>query len=356
VAEQTAVANEQPSPAPQTDAGDIEPTQEAADADLAAGFAKVHSLKEGSPEAQPPAETPQPAADEAAAKKTADEAAAKAAQAAAPSAETQRAQYDAALKTHVDTEVRKVYSKIGELNRTIQELTKNLAAGKNASRKITSEALARVNAELPGLGDALALDLDAILNSPVAAAQVQEARAEAEAKGVPFDPEKYYAEKVAPALQAVEARSQAALPAMLDEARQKARLDIVHDGWEDTVKLPEFTAFAYVNGPTPEERAHLAQLEATDPQAAERQLAAHMRKYPQWWADTGNLVMSEKASDAIRLLDAFKARKTPAARQSTTSRLERAIAPKGGGATPAPAINDEEADLAAGFQKVARKR
>lgn len=106
-------------------------------------------------------------------------------------------------------------------------------------------------------------------------------------------------------------------------SREYARIDRKHDGWEETVNTPEFGAWLQTQ--TEEVRG---------------------------------LAASDKAADAIKLLDAFKEHAAKAAKQdkSKQSRLERSIAPKGdGGHAPAPALPDEEADFNTGFNKAGKK-
>jgi len=212
--------------------------------------------------------------------------------------------------------VRKVYSKIGEMNRTVQDLTKKLSTG-TASRKFTADALKRVSDELPGLGEALAADLSAIFDGPQAAAEQQQAQATAEAQGKTFDPEAYFAEKLAPALQAFEAR-----------ANEKAELRIVksvHRDFDTVVKSPEFGTW-------------LGTL------TAERQ--KEIRE-----SEDGFV-----AADAVTEFKGWKEKAAKAAAGKKT-RLEQAIPAQSSGATPVrTTTNDEEADFAAGYKNQAKKK
>lgn len=215
-------------------------------------------------------------------------------------------------KDHVDAEVRKVFSKIGEINRTVQELAKNLSAGKSG-RKITAEALKRVNEELPGLGDALAQDLSEILGS------TEVAQAAAEAKGQVFDPEAYHAEKLAPALQAMEARI-----AKVSEEAQTELLEFMHPDFESVLKGDDFKAWLLT---LPEDR----------------------RK---------TVVESPRAVVAGKAITEFKTWKEAAAKEAAKkkSRLEGAVTPQGAGAPPSQRSQDDDADFSAGYNKAAKKK
>lgn len=237
-----------------------------------------------------------------------------------------------ALDGKLGSEVQRVFSKIGEVQRVVQDMEKQLKAGggNKTVRQMTGAMLKRVNEELPGFGDALAADLNEILGAE-GAADLQEAKADAAAKGEVFDPEKYYAEKLGPALQAMEKRTGDEQRRLVAEARQYARIDSKHENWETTINTPEFNAFAYANGPTDQERARDRELSRTDPAGDDARKAAMAQKYPKWWAETGHMISSDKAADAIKLLDNFEASKTKVTQQSGRSkaRLEAAIPVKG---------------------------
>lgn len=214
-------------------------------------------------------------------------------------------------KAHVDAEVRKVFSKIGEINRTVQELAKNLSAGKSG-RKITAEALKRVNEELPGLGDALAQDLSEILGG------TEVAQAAAEAKGQVFDPEAYHTEKLAPALQAMEARI-----AKVSEEAQTELLEYMHPDFETVLKTDEFKAWLLT-------------------------LAEDRRK---------TVVESPRAVVAGKAITEFKEWREKAAKEAAKkkSRLEGAVTPQGTSGPPGQRSQDDDADFNAGFNRAKKK-
>ena len=207
----------------------------------------------------------------------------------------------------VNEEVRKVYSKIGEINRTVQELSKNLSAGKT-SRKITAEALKRVNEELPGLGSALAQDLSEILGG------AEVAQAAAETKGQAFDPDKYHAEKLAPALEAMEARI-----AKVAEDAQTELLSYMHSDYEAFLKTDTFKAWLQT---LPADRREFV---VTSPRAV---VAGSAITEAKEWAD-----------------------KKAKAEAKAKERLEAAIPPKGSGAAPVQQSDDEEAAFRRGYKK-----
>lgn len=105
------------------------------------------------------------------------------------------------------------------------------------------------------------------------------------------------------------------------EARELAKLDLKHEGWEETVKAPEFAAWQQTQAP---------ELQA--------------------------LAQSNKAADAIKMLDAYAAHRRTVAEatekaERSKKRLEGAITPKGV-ATPATRnISEDEAKFQ-GFASV----
>ncbi len=222
------------------------------------------------------------------------------------------AEFKAALTqsgAKVDTEVRKVFSKIGEINRTVQELNKKLSAGPSG-RKFTAADLKRVNDELPGLGEALAQDLSALLGGADAA------QAAAESKGQTFDPEAYHAEKLAPALQKMEARI-----AQVSEEAQTELLAYIHPDYEAYLKTDTFSNWLKS---LPEDRRKAV---VESPRAV-------------------------VAAQAITDAKAWQAKAEKAKKQSQT-RLEGAITPKGAGAQPANQQPDEDAGFRRGYKKAA---
>lgn len=141
-----------------------------------------------------------------------------------------------------------------------------------------------------------------------------------------------------------------------DEARQLARLDIKHEGWEQTVVSPEFETWGFANGPNEAERSQFKELTRTAPDKAAALQHDFAKKYPQWWAERGALMDSTNASDAIKLLDAFKEHQATAAqaaavKQGKTNRLAGA-APLKGAAVGAPRLLNDEDGLTVGFNKV----
>ena len=220
------------------------------------------------------------------------------------------------VSTRVDEEVRKLYAKLGEYNRTIQDLSKKISAGgSTASRKITADKLKRVNEELPGLGDALAADLAEFFESPAAQAEVKEAAADAAAKGEAFDPESYFAEKLSPALMAMEARMQ--------EASEMKLVKFMHPDFDTVCKSPDFDTWL-------------------------KTLPAEKRK---------SVVESTDALVAAGAVTDFKTWRDAKAKAQATSktRLERAT-PARGGSTATTETPDEDAELASGFASVRKVR
>ena len=215
------------------------------------------------------------------------------------------------VDARASAEIRKIHSKFGEFNRTLQELQKTLSAAKSG-RKISAEQLKRVNEELPGLGAALAQDLSDVLGGAV------EAQAAAESKGQTFDPDKYYAEKLNPALQKLEAR-------IVSDAEQEQNelLAELHPDFESFLKTDDFKKWLQ-----------------TLP--ADRQKA--VRESPR----------ARVAAKAITDAKAWAAAQKKAAAKNQ-NRLEAAITPKGGGAAPAQQQPDDEASFRKGYNKAKGK-
>lgn len=214
------------------------------------------------------------------------------------------------LAEKLQADIRKNFGQIGEMNRVLQEVKQGLSAGRGPGRKITADLLKRVNEELPGLGDALAQDLSAILGG------AEEAQANAEAKGQSFNAEDFYAKKVLPALQEAEARQ-----------NERAELRIVksiHRDFDTVVKSPEFGAW--------------------------------VKTLP---ADRQKEVLESKdgfvAADAVTEFKS-SAEKAKKDQQKKSNRLEAAVTPRGVPNAGAPSTDeDPEAEFNSGFKKAGRK-
>lgn len=153
--------------------------------------------------------------------------------------------------------------------------------------------------------------------------------------------------------------------ASAQEARQLAVLDMKHDGWEETIKTPEFRKWSYESGPTDEEvsayehlrdgvRNELGQFIApVQPARADQMFKEFGLKYPQWWASRGAFISSPHARDAVKLLDAYAKKddgKVEETKQKNNQRLEAAVVPKGTSVPQTVGVSDEEAFLR-GFAK-----
>lgn len=207
-------------------------------------------------------------------------------------------------------EVRKAFGKIGEITRTLQQLQQNLSAPKG--RKITAEALKRVNEELPGLGAALAQDLQEILGG------ADQAQATAEAKGQQFDPDKYHTEKVAPALENIETRL-----AEAQDEMQNSLLTFMHPDWQSYLKTDGFKNWLQT---LPEDQRTAVR---TSPHAS-------------------------VAGKAITDAKAWNEQQKKAAKRKN-DRLEAAVTPKGTNAAPAQSQPSEEESLRRGYHKAKGK-
>lgn len=148
------------------------------------------------------------------------------------------------------------------------------------------------------------------------------------------------------------------------EAREMAKLDMKHEDWEDVINTDEFLSFALDGGPSRDDYAALQQLRnpnGTLQRGYLEKLNQIVKNHPQWWADKGAAFFSDKARDALRLLDAYKAGKepaAPAAKPDKTKREERLRAnlnPKGSGAAAAQSETFEDS-IRRGYRQVAEKQ
>lgn len=204
-------------------------------------------------------------------------------------------------------EIRKNFGQIGDLTRTVNEL-KAARGNTAAGRRITAEALKRVNEELPGLGAALAADLQEIMGG------ADVAQAAAEAKGQTFDPEKYFSEKVVPALQQLEARN--------NERAELRIVKSVHRDFDAVVKTPEFSAWL-----------------KTMPEDRQKEIRE---------SEDGFV-----AADAVTEFKTWRD-KQGKTKQQQKSRLEAAVTPNGVPNAAGPQPTDEDAEFNKGFSKAGR--
>jgi hypothetical protein len=210
-----------------------------------------------------------------------------------------------------ESEVSRAFGKIGEMNRSVQEIIKRLGDGRTSPR-ITAERLKRVSEELPGLGEALAADLAGIFDAPA----VAEAKDAAAAAGKPFDQDAFFAEKVGPVLEKFKADA--------NDSAQTDLLEFMHPDYLSVVKTPEFKVWLQT-------------------------LSAERQK------EVGE---SKRALVAGRAITEFKDWNTKAQKEKerSKSRLEGAITPKGSGASERQPTQDDEADFSRGFNKIHKAR
>lgn len=204
-------------------------------------------------------------------------------------------------------ENRKNFGQIGELNKAIKELREGLAAGK-PSRKITADLLKRVNEELPGLGEALASDLSEILGA------AEEKKDDAQASGQAFNEEKYFAEKVAPAI--------AKATADADRKAQAGLLEYIHPDYAQVVNSEPFKAW----------------LATKTPQEQQAMLGA------------------ERAIEAAKAVSDFKAwaEKSKKTKETQQKRISAAVTPRGVPGDGPVSKDDEEAGFNEGWKKASR--
>lgn len=110
-------------------------------------------------------------------------------------------------------------------------------------------------------------------------------------------------------------------------------LDTHRDGWQETLNKQEFKDYVLDGGPSAERFEEMKALDKTDRVKADALFKEVQQEFPDWWKAKGRAFFSEKAKDAIKLLDGFEATsktQTPAdvpARNDNKARLEAAVAP-----------------------------
>jgi len=150
----------------------------------------------------------------------------------------------------------------------------------------------------------------------------------------------------ADAIKSAEARARATAIA---EARELARIDSRHEGWEETINSKEFIEWSYSGGPSPEERARYFALKRTAPDQAAAFFANFARTHPKWWGDRGALMDSDKSRDAIKLLDEYAEHSKSRVTQQKKQEKLRAAVPAKGTSPAAPSDTNEEDAFLAGF-------
>lgn len=132
------------------------------------------------------------------------------------------------------------------------------------------------------------------------------------------------------------------------EARELAKIDRKHEDWENVISSKEFTDWSFSGGPTAQEQAQYFALREQNPAQAEVYYAGFAQKHPQWWGEKGAMRASDKASDAIKLLDSYAEHRKAVAdatakAERNKKRLESAITPKGVTSPGTRSLSDEEA-------------
>lgn len=221
----------------------------------------------------------------------------------------------------LDGRQRKIEGKFGEVNGSVKALQeaaqatraattqgqdapteKQVAAAASAAATGDFKKLDALVADFPDVGEALIELRDHFANVT---------------KQIPKVDEDAIAEKAA---QRAAERAGATSKELVAQARALARIDLAHDGWEETVNTPEFGKWL-------------------DAQPAETQA----------------LASSDKPKDSIKLLDSYKAHRTAVAaeaerQKSKTRRLESALPVRSTGAAGGPQVLDDEAAFLEGFK------
>lgn len=134
-----------------------------------------------------------------------------------------------------------------------------------------------------------------------------------------------------------------------NQLREQMRLDIKHPEWESTVKSDEFILYALEGGPSLTEYSTMKAYESIEPARAEAMVKDWQDKFQKWWDSRGSSYFSDKANDAIKLLDGYeeyrkgekKRANTEDRKRKSEQRLEAAVQPEGaGGGPPEPSDNE----------------
>lgn len=286
-------------------------------------------------------ETPAPAGDAAAAPAAADETKA------APeptAADTQRAALEQEIQRLEQTHHR-MESKLGRLERQLQDSlnkpgSRAAPTGANAGPQ-TKEQIRKSLEALPEFKSMqtefpeYAKVIEHVLNTAVMQASPH---APVDAEGL---------------RQSLRAEIQAEMKAEFEDLRLAQK----HGDWKKTINSPEFEDFTYQNGPSKEERQQLKTLEQAALEARKSRdertarqydqrwnetLNNQIRKYPNWWSETGAALFSNDVNDSLSLLDKYTEHKTSKTQPPTSrnppsnkrQRLVQDIDPTGGKTAP----------------------
>ena len=119
---------------------------------------------------------------------------------------------------------------------------------------------------------------------------------------------------------------------------EMSQLSAKHGNWRDIVSSDDFILFALEGGPTYKQYVAFQSME---PATQDAVLDRWQEDYADWWQKRGSSVFSPRATDAIRLIDAFNARgeeaekakreKEKQEKRDKDAKLRAAVAPTGAG-------------------------
>ena len=218
------------------------------------------------------------------------------------------------VERKLEAQMQKVTGKLGEFNRTLQQLQSSSRQPGGAAYQIAADKLKRTREMYPDLADAIASDLAEVFNG----ATIAGATPEAAASGQPAQPVQSgpTPEQIA---RFVEAKTQEAQQAMARRYEERM-LTQRHPDWVETARTPDFKLWA-----------------ETLP-AKERQM----------------LLTSEDALFVAQKLDAYKAARAQQhnSRTNTRRRLEQAVVPTASSGAGASTLSQTEEDaFLAGFAR-----
>lgn len=217
------------------------------------------------------------------------------------------------IERKLEAQMQKVTGKLGEFNRTLQQLqTSGRSADSATARKIVVDRLKRTREMYPDLADAIASDLSEVFNTAPEATSGQAEAPQAPASGpTPQDIARF-----------VEAKAQEAQRNAVRHYEERM-LTQRHPDWVETARTAEFKLWAETLPPD----------------------------------DRQKLVTSEDAIYVAGKLDAYKAfreqqaNRTGARRDGAQRRLAQAVTPTSGGTGQSTPAQSEEDAFLAGFAR-----
>ena len=234
----------------------------------------------------------------------------------------------------VDRRLRKMEGKFGQVNAQLQEFIKAGSQVAAASPSVApTQTQIKEAAKTEGGIEALREDFPVWADATLEAQERTKTELREEFQGLAS--QDYVEQKVA---------------STFNHARQVALVDYKHPDWENTVKSEAFSEWAYEGGPSAEQVGQYNAYKQMSPAQADDYARQLLQAYPDWAGEKGNLVYSDKGSDAVKLLDGYEASKGVAPGPTgKRSRLERSVDATEGKGLPTTTSSSEEDDFLAAY-------